>query len=133
MLKWITFIFGLMILLIIAVANTAPEYLYLFYRVPGGDKLAHFMLTGTMALLLNLTLGNRHWRWRSIPILWGSTAVLIFMTAEEFSQIWLQTRTASLVDLLANVSGIMVVGSLSLLLKKTGDWRQETRKGRPIL
>ncbi|MDJ0753815.1 MAG: VanZ family protein [Ardenticatenaceae bacterium] len=125
MLKWITITFGLMILLIIAVANTAPEYLYLFYRVPGGDKFAHFMLTGTMALLLNLTLGNRHWRWRGIPILWGSAAVLIFMTGEEFSQIWLQTRTASLVDLLANISGIVVVGSLSFLVKTT-DVRHQT-------
>lgn len=115
MLKYITILFALMIMTIITAANTAPELLYMFYRVPGGDKFAHFMLTGVMALLLNLSLKNRTFRWRTIPLLWGSAAVMTFMTAEEFSQIWIATRSASFVDLLANISGITVIGSLSLL------------------
>lgn len=117
MLKYTTITLGALILLIIFLANVAPETLYLFYRVPGFDKFAHFMLTGVMALLLNLSLGNRQWRWRGLPILWGSAAVLTFMTLEEFSQIWIHTRSASLLDLMANVSGIIIIGSLSLLLQ----------------
>lgn len=115
-LKMLTAAFGVVILLIITAANAAPELLHAFYRVPGGDKFAHFMLTGIMALLLNLSLQNRRFKWGQLSILCGSAAVMTFMTAEEFSQIWIATRSASFLDLMANISGITIIGSLSTLL-----------------
>ena len=83
-----------------------------------GDKWLHFVLVGTMALLLNLSLNltaiSQRFRW----ILWGTGIMLTLATLEEVSQYWFSTRTFDLGDLTCNYLGILVIGQLPFLFTK---------------
>lgn len=99
---------------LIALANlgAVPHLFHLAAQIPGGDKFMHLLLTGTLALLLNLKL-NRH---TTGPIMTGSLCVLILMTLEESSQIFLPHRTADLADALANTAGVLCAEGLTRML-----------------
>ncbi len=76
---------------------------------PGLDKVGHFTLMGGLAFFVNLALGLRQWRdW-----LIGSLLVGIAVLAEEISQIWFPARTFDLVDLAADLAGIVFFGWLA--------------------
>jgi polysaccharide biosynthesis protein VpsQ len=80
--------------------------------VPGGDKLGHALFIGTLAFLLNYALAGRMIRIGSLKILLGCWIIAVAMTVEEFSQIWIPSRTFDLVDLAANYFGITLAGWL---------------------
>jgi len=111
--------FFLFISYIIFLADTA-DYNFAFRlvgHVPYGDKIAHALLYGMMALLLNYGLGFRKGRLLShhfkpffsifgvmaITPYIGSTIVLAFATLEECSQYFIPSRTFDLWDLGADV------------------------------
>lgn len=101
-------VFSLVLASIIYAADAgiaAPVFAYV-RSFPLGDKIAHFILMGTLALLVNLVLsrgllaGNRH------PILIGTAIVAGLVLLEEISQIWIPGRTFSFSDLTADALGI---------------------------
>ena len=79
--------------------------------IPYGDKIAHAMLYGVMAMLINYALSYRKVK----GMLVGSVLVLTFAILEEFSQIYIPSRTFDLYDILADVVGVIL---FSLLIKK---------------
>jgi hypothetical protein len=55
--KWLTALFTLFILLIIALADMGRlGILAVVYQIPYADKVGHFLLYGILALLVNLAL-----------------------------------------------------------------------------
>ena len=76
---------------------------------PGSDKVGHFVLMGGVAFFMNLRLRCREWRgW-----LVGSVVVGTLVTIEEFSQLWMTSRTFDLLDLAADFAGILSFGWLA--------------------
>lgn len=57
--KIVTAIFIGFLTVIVVGANQAslPDFLRSVYSFPGGDKAGHFLLMGTLSLLVNLSLG----------------------------------------------------------------------------
>ena len=109
---WLASAFLLLIILIIIAADLGwagrlfPWVAYL----PGQDVTAHFVLIGSLAMLVNLAL-NRRSLWvarRSVQL--GSVIVLVLVTIEEFSQMWIRTRGFSLCDLSADILGVLILG-----------------------
>ncbi len=70
--------------------------------IPYGDKIGHAVLYGIMALLLNYGLSYK--KFKSVPL--GSFLVLLFAIVEEFSQIYIPSRTFDIKDILANIIGV---------------------------
>ena len=114
--------FFIFISYIIFLADTADHNFAfrLVGHVPYGDKIAHAVLYGVMALLLNYALGFRrvrlpthlfkpfskiHGALANAPYI-GSIIVLTFATLEEFSQYYIPSRTFDMGDLLADVVGV---------------------------
>ena len=98
---------------------------YFFFKMlnwPLGDKVAHFCLIGTLALLFNLSLRNARVRLGPREWLIGSLIVFVVVTLEEFSQNFFDHRTFDLVDLSGNYAGIFCFGWLS-------KWRRQTERG----
>ena len=93
--------FFVFIAYIIFLADTA-DYNFAFRligHIPYGDKLAHALLYGIMALLLSKALPKH-------PYL-GAVIVLIFALLEECSQYYIPSRTFDLGDLVADFVGIL--------------------------
>lgn len=90
-------------------------------RTPMGDKVAHFALAGGLALLTNLMLVQRHWRPFFSNLTTGTLAVAAIVTLEEASNYVTPHRTCSALDLVANYTGILVVGVMPLLAWRA--WR----------
>lgn len=111
--KIISILFASFLVVTVLLANQGalPDWLEAFKALPGGDKTCHFLLMGSMALLLNITLHQRRIKFAGLSFLLGSTIVLLVVTIEEFSQIWLPLRSFDWGDLLADYLGIAVLGS----------------------
>lgn len=91
---------------IIFKADTA-NYNFAFHAVgmiPYGDKIAHAILYGIMAYLLNYGFNGKRW----IRIEIGSLIVFGFALIEEVSQLYFPSRTFDWFDLLADAVGIVV-------------------------
>ena len=97
--------------------GTLPLALGELYSFPGGDKVGHFVVMGTVTtlclasirLLFPLTLRKRS------TIITLLILVAIF-TAEEFSQRMIPSRTFSLMDLLASYAGTLSGATLAILV-----------------
>ena len=83
-------------------------------RIPGGDKLVHFVLMGGLSLLLNLSLRTRQLRLPVGRVLLGSLALYILVTIDELIQMFLTLRSFDLLDLASNYLGIYVFGRLAI-------------------
>lgn len=96
--------FFAVLLAIIYKADTA-NYNFAFHvvgMIPYGDKIAHAILYGIMAYLLNNALdGNR---WKRLQV--GSLMVMMFALIEEVSQLYFPSRSFDWFDLLADAVGI---------------------------
>ena len=73
--------------------------------IPGGDKYGHFLLMGSLAFLVNLSLSCRVVSIAGRRFLLGSLLVLILITIEELSQRFIPYRTFDLVDLGCGLPG----------------------------
>ena len=80
--------------------------------VPGGDKTMHFVLMGSLALLLNVVLRGQRFEIGPILALRGSLIVAVVVTAEEISQIYVQSRNFSPDDLFYDYLGILLLGQV---------------------
>lgn len=73
---------------------------------PYGDKLAHFVLVGVLALLVDLGW-RRDLRLGRVRLAWAAVAIAAVALVEELTQIALPTRTFDVGDLSANWLGIV--------------------------
>lgn len=111
--KWLAAAFAIFIIFAIYLANTGTPNIFddIVRSVPHGDKIGHFVLMGTLALLVNLAMGEHtfcRWRIGRWVILGGTTIVAVLVTLEEFSQIFIDNRTFNPLDLLADYLGMAV-------------------------
>ena len=118
--KIITLVYILILVGIIVLASfKGTSYLLNFVgRIPYGDKIGHFCLMGIFSLLVNLVLQARMvqiWKFR---YLLGSLIVLVIVTLEEFSQIFVRGRTFDATDLVFDYAGIIVFGEISRLIAR---------------
>ena len=79
----------------------------LVHDIPNGDKIGHFFIYGTLTLLLNHALEYSFLKFRQFNIQKGALLVLLFALTEEFSQIFFPNRTASLMDIISDLIGII--------------------------
>ena len=78
----------LVVIVVLADRGRLPEFLGMVHAIPGGDKLAHCVLMGTLAFLVNASMGAV----RVGLFLKGSLIVGVLVTLEEFSQIAIRFR-----------------------------------------
>jgi VanZ family protein len=97
-------LFALFVVIIVVAADRGalPQGIRALYGFPGGDKLGHFVLMGTLALLADLAIRRRFTR--RLPL--GSTVVAALVVIEELSQALFPERTFSGADLAASLLGI---------------------------
>ncbi len=114
--KLITIIYVCFILFIIALADQGKlGYIaVIVYEVPYTDKLGHFILMGLLAFLINLSLKCSTISIWNSNFLKGSIIIISLVTLEEISQLFVETRTFDLMDLVADYLGIFVFGRLAL-------------------
>jgi VanZ family protein len=82
-------------------------------NIPYGDKLGHFLLMGGFSFLLNMVLNARVVGIGKFRYLLGSVIVLIVVTLEEISQIFVAGRTFDWSDLVFDFTGIFLLGELA--------------------
>ncbi len=87
--------------------GSMPEVLKVIYRFPNGDRVAHFILYGLLAFLLNWAFPRHGLRIRKWWIPLGSPIALAGAILEEISQLFFVNRTADLVDLGCGLLGIL--------------------------
>jgi polysaccharide biosynthesis protein VpsQ len=118
--RWLPFLLFFMFVTGIIVANDLGRLRSIIGWVgslPFGDKFGHTILIGTLAFLLNYALNGRTIEIGDRQILLGCSIVAVAITIEEFSQIWIPSRTFDLVDLAANYFGIGIAGWVWLCRK----------------
>lgn len=115
--RWLAFFFAILIVLIIIAADLdlVPDLLNPIYAFPNGDKIAHFLLMGTLSMLVSLGFKNE--RTRFLGIRRATLLLLILITLEECSQIYFDNRKFSITDMMANWGGIFIMGELGSALR----------------
>lgn len=116
--KFLTGGFILILILIVVIANLGqgPVYFPFIYAVPGLDKVGHLLLTGTLSFLVNILLKTDKTNFLSIKILKGSLIIVLVVTLEELSQIFLSYRAFSWLDLAFDLGGILLGGRLAIII-----------------
>jgi putative effector of murein hydrolase len=103
--------------IIITIANS--EYgskIFSFIRyIPGEDRTGHFVVFATICFVVNLWFEFKYIKVFDKPILVGSVVTLLVAMIEEFSQIFIETRTFDLYDLLAD---ILAIAFISIIIKR---------------
>ena len=127
--KLLTITFVLLLLIIVLIANLGLGSMFFpfMYEVPGADKVGHFLLIGILSFLVNYVLRARSFTIFSRSVLQGSIIILIFVTIEEFSQIFLSSRAFSIMDLLFDYLGIFVFGFIARYVLTHQRLSNETR------
>jgi len=94
--------------------------------IPCGDKLIHFLEFGCFSFLA----------WRSLPsprrLSWSLSLTFLYAASDEFHQIFVITREASLLDWFADVAGGTAAAVLIVLFTRfslLGIWRGRIIKG----
>ena len=98
--------------------GTLPFFIRRLYLFPGGDKLGHFVLLGIASFFANQVLYPRHFLVFGKGFFVGTLIVLVAITAEEISQMFLAHRTFDLLDLSFSYLGIIAGDVAARTLKK---------------
>ena len=106
----------------IALAFYAPLLTSFVNQIPGRDKTAHFVVMGLFGALVTLTVRDRRARIGSFAIPVGIPLVIVLVTLEEVSQIWLDHRRFAFEDLVSSYAGIAAFC--------TPAWLAVSRRGR---
>lgn len=116
--KWVTYIFIVLLILIVIAANMGlgPSFFSFVYLLPGGDKAGHFILMGLLSFLINSVMRASRVQVFSFDLLKGSLIVMAIVTIEELSQIFLQYRGFSIFDLFFDYTGIIVFGQFAAFI-----------------
>jgi hypothetical protein len=105
-LAFVLFTTGFISIIVLADSGRAGGLWTFLGAFPGGDKLGHLGLVGTLSLLLNLLLEGRRAPYPCNRIMLGSLLLLVAMTLEEASQAFIPHRNFDLLDGLANIAGV---------------------------
>jgi polysaccharide biosynthesis protein VpsQ len=81
--------------------------------VPGGDKAGHFMLFGVLSFLVNVVMRAAVLRYGKLTVLKGNAIIMVFVIAEEVSQLFFVSRSFDFLDLGADLVGIWTFGRLA--------------------
>lgn len=104
-------------IIILADRGLAAYYFGFLYGYPGGDAVAHFLILGTLTFLVTWAFPRTQqigqWNFALAPLV-----ILTLISIEEISQGFIPGRTLSLIDWLANFSGIVVGGTAGWWLAK---------------
>lgn len=104
-------------IIILADRGLAAYYFGFLYGYPGGDAVAHFLILGTLTFLVTWAFPRMQqvgqWNLALAPLV-----ILTLISIEEISQGFIPGRTLSLIDWLANFSGIVVGGTLGWWLTR---------------
>ncbi len=112
----VVYIFVLAVIIFIA-SRKGTRYLLDFVgNIPYGDKLGHFFLMGGFSFLLNLVLNAKTFKLWRFKYLLGSLIVLIVVTIEEISQMFVAGRTFDWGDLVFDYLGIFIFGEIAKLI-----------------
>ena len=105
---------------IIYLANTGQNSIFFEFVdiLPYGDKLGHFFLFGFLSLAANFAFKLKTFSLFSRDIYIGSIIVFSFALIEELSQYFFPNRTLDIIDLIADILGILMFTLLTKLLKK---------------
>ena len=98
------------------IATVKPELFRFITLIPYGDKIAHFMLFGMLAALGVL----QTWRFGKAYAWFSVFLTLVYATADELLQLLFATRSFSLIDLVADISGILVFSTVASYLVIVG-------------
>ncbi len=112
--------FLLFLVWIIYLANTKqPSIFFDLVRViPYGDKVGHFLLFGFFSFVLNFAFKLNSFKIGRMPIFIGSTICIAFAFVEEFTQLFIVSRTFDLIDLAVGLIGIIVFNILTHYIKQ---------------
>ncbi len=77
-------------------------------HIPYGDKIAHALLYGLMALFLNFGLNFKTKNILGYSMQMGSMIVLLFAGIEELSQYYFPSRTLDIYDFIADFIGVVL-------------------------
>lgn len=116
--KILTVCYVIILAVIIFIADRKSTRFLLDFigNIPYGDKLAHFFLMGFLSFLVNLLLNARTFGFGKLRYLLGSVIVLVLVTIEEFSQLFVRGRTFDWRDLVADFVGIIIFGEIARLI-----------------
>jgi VanZ family protein len=114
----VVYIFILAFIIFLADRRGTRYMLNFVGNIPYGDKLGHFCLMGGFAFLLNLVLNARTFKLWKFRYLLGSLIVLIVVTLEEISQIFVSGRSFDWSDLVFDYLGIFLLGELARFILK---------------
>ncbi|MFT5912343.1 MAG: VanZ family protein [Paraglaciecola sp.] len=121
--KTITFSFLFFFASVIALANSQTAFSYevltFLHNIPFGDKIMHFLLVGTLAVVLNLYFCHKKVTIFSKKVLLGSLITLIFITLEECSQYYIPNRNFEIMDMCCNYAGIFGMTQLFDIIKSS--------------
>ncbi|MBB6429462.1 hypothetical protein [Algisphaera agarilytica] len=128
-----TLLAGVLLIALIAAANFAlipPIQDY----IPAGDKLMHFLLMGGLALLANLAWHRHTVSVGAVSFMAGSLVVGVLFSCEEVTQIWLESRTFSWLDLAMNWLGVVAASlvAMRLIQRARGQRRAAVRQRRSL-
>ncbi len=116
--KAVAILMALFVAANVILAYQAPELTAYVRQIPGRDKTGHFVLMGVFALLVATSIPDSRLRLGSFAIPAGIPLVLVAVTLEEVSQIWLEHRTFSYADLLSSYGGILAFGALAVVVAR---------------
>ena len=117
-------------IILLASSGGLSAVFFLIKAVPFADKVAHFFLMGTLALVVNISFKYKVILFGRFPIFLASIVVLFFVVLEEFSQIGNIYRTFDWYDLLADLLGIILIPWLGkkYFVKQTQTGDEEPNK-----
>ena len=107
------FLTALIFIVLVANAGQARHYFGWFLAMPGGDIIGHFGMMDAFSFLVNYWLRCRRVRVGHFTPLLGTLIVAVVVGLEEFSQMFVLTRSFSLLDLGADLLGIVIFGRLA--------------------
>ena len=116
----LTLAFGLFCAAIILAANFQigrPVFVAV-HSIPFGDKIAHFLLVGVLAVVLNMAMNAATVRLGPVVLLRGNLILYLLATAEELSNALQPYRSLSLTDMVFNWLGIFAFGWIAVILHK---------------
>lgn len=109
----VVYIFILAGIIVLADLRGTQYLLDFVGKIPYGDKIGHFILMGTLSLLVNSVLKAKTFKIWKFGYLSGSLIVLAIVSLEEFSQMFIAGRSFDLSDLTTDYSGIFIFGELA--------------------
>ncbi len=112
-------IFMLVLIIFFADLGAMPQMISSLYAFPYGDLVGHLLLMGLLSLFVNLSLACRRIKIVSRSFLLGIVILLPVVTLEELSQLFLNNRSFSILDLAFSYAGILVFAQLAVLFQKS--------------